>query len=709
MPPFPAMQPTAQTAPTAPTISSGFVTATPLKTAQAQAKLRKQTDEEQAQPYISALAAQIMHHYEQARTTKMLILPRLEQAMRQRRGEYDPDKLTAIRQQGGSEVYMQISGVKCRAAKGWLEDLYLTSGSDRPWVITPTPVPDLPPEEVEEIVAKLVGPIKQDIMAGNPPSQDQIEDVMEALYDQRMNEIKEEAADAADRMADKMEDQLDEGGFRKAFSSFLDDLTTFPAAILKGPVIYNKPKLTWVKGNPVPQIKDELQLAWEHVNPFDVYPSPTATTVNDGYLLQRHRMSRQTLVDLKGVDGYSEGAINEVLSLWGTDGLQQWMIEDGTRQAVEDKRYMFNPEGLISAMQYWGSALGQTLLDWGMDKKDIDDPLKEYHIEAWLIGHVVIKAILNPDPLRRKPYYKASYEEIPGNWWGRSVCDLVRDCQNIVNAASRSIVNNASIASGPQVVVDVSRLPAGEEVSMITPWKIWQVTNDPMAGSTTVGGARPIDFFQPQTNLQELLAIHQKFSDLADEYTGIPKYLTGQASGGAGRTASGLSMLINNASKVLKQVVGNIDINVMQPLLEKLYLYNMMYSDDPELKGDVQIIARGATALVAKENAQVRRNEFLAATANPIDMQIVGINGRREILREVAKTLDMNPDKIVPPEGLVQQMAAQAQTQAAGSQPSVPGQPPQPTAPGGTPGSTQINQQQLSNGAPVTDNFSPTS
>src|SRR5690606_22176682 len=104
----------------------------------------------------------------------------------------------------------------------------------------------------------------------------------------------------------------------------------------------------------------------------------------------------------------------------------------------------------------------------------------------------------------------------------------------------------------------------------------------------------------------------------ADEWSGIPKYLQGEnPGGGAGRTASGLSMMMSNAGKSIKQVVSNIDNGVLRPLLERLHFWNMRFGDDPDLKGDVEIHVRGANALVAKESAQVRRNEFLAATANP--------------------------------------------------------------------------------------------
>jgi len=191
---------------------------------------------------------------------------------------------------------------------------------------------------------------------------------------------------------------------------------------------------------------------------------------------------------------------------------------------------MQNPDGLIDALQFWGSVQGKLLIDWGIDPEEIEDPDLDYQVEAWLIGSWVIKAVINPDPLGRKPYFKTSYEEIPGAWMGNGVMDLVRDCQNVCNAAARALVSNMGIASGPQVYVNVDRLPDGEKITQMYPWKIWQVRSDPM-GST----APPVDFFQPASLAAELMGIYEKFSVLADEYSGVPRYMTGDSpTGGAG-------------------------------------------------------------------------------------------------------------------------------------------------------------------------------
>jgi len=292
----------------------------------------------------------------------------------------------------------------------------------------------------------------------------------------------------------------------------------------------------------------------------------------------------------------------------------------------------------------WDEVNGSLLREWGMSEADVPDKDLSYSCEIWLIGNTVIKAVLNYDPVARKPYYIASYESKPGSVDGNGVADLCRDSQAMVNATARAMSNNMGISSGPQVGVNVSRMPPGEDITALYPWKIWQFESAEMNSTEP-----PIDFFQPSSNAQELMGVFEKFADRADEDTMIPKYMTGEHTPGAGRTSSGLSMMISNAGKGIKQVINNIDKNVIVPAIERLYHDNLRYNEDPDLVGDVQIVARGASSLVVKEAEAIRRSEFLNLVLNsPVASQIVGQNGAAELLRDAASNLNMNVDKVVP-------------------------------------------------------------
>ena len=609
------------------------------------AQAKANSDKLQNQPLIQGLAAHIRKRWDVARISKRQLEERMLQCLRQRNGEYDPDVLAKIQQQGGSDIFVNLTSVKCRAATSWLRDTLLGNGSDKPWSIEPTPEPSLP----ADIVASLQADMQQELMAMmqggmQTPSQEQLREIAMQMKDAAMRKMNEEARERVDRMELKMEDQLAEGGWTDAMDEFLDDIVTFPYAVLKGPVKRKRKNLKWQDGQLVPT--EEIVNEWERVDPFMLYWAPWAWEINDGFVIERHKMTREDLQALIDVPGYNNDAIRTVLNEFEGGGLKEWLWADAQKARAEGKNttYAVITDDLVDALQLWDTVPGKDLLEWGMTEEEIPDASLSYPCEVWMIGSTVIRAVLNYDPLGRKPYYVTSYENTPGSVAGKGVTDLCRDAQAMVNSAARSLANNMGISSGPQVGVNVSRLPPGEDITEMYPWKIWQFQS-----SEFNDGSQPLQFFQPNSNAGELMTVFEKFSARADEDTMIPRYMSGENTPGAGRTSSGLSMLISNAGKGIKQVITNIDHNVIVPAIERLYQDNLRYSEDPDLVGDVKCVAKGAASLVVKEAEAVRRNEFLQLVLNsPVAQQIVGMDGAAELLRDAAKNLNGNVDRIVP-------------------------------------------------------------
>jgi len=616
---------------------------------------------QQTNPIIAGLSAHVTKRWQSAKTAKMIPEQRMLKCLRQRNGEYDPEKLADIRMMGGSEIFMMLTSTKCRGASSWLRDALLGSGSDKPWTLDSTPVPDLPPEVLimaQQALQQAVQMVIQN--TGAPPTQEAIKAEFERMRDESMRFLHDEAEKRVDRMEKKMEDQLAEGRFIVSLSDFIDDIVTFPTAVFKGPVPRKRKTLEW-KGNGLVPV-DKVVLEWERVDPFMVYPAPWASSPHDGFFIERHKLTRTDIESMIGVEGFSEVALREVLKNFGTSltniadsgGIDQQVATATEKPTAQTEQ----TQDVVDALQLWDDVPGKALSEYGM--KEVKDLEKSYPCEVWLIGNIVVKAVLNYDPLGRKPYYTASYEKVPGAFWGNGVADLIRDCQAMCNAAARALSNNMGISSGPQVGVNVSRLPPGVTVTKLYPWKIHQFQNTDYQDAS-----KPLEFFQPESNADELMQVFEKFQTLSDEYSGIPRYMTGENTPGAGRTASGLSMMISNASKSIKSVISSIDQHVITPLLERLYQHNLRYSQDPDLIGDINIVAKGAMSLVAKESAAVRRNELLQIVLNsPMAQQIVGPTGAAELLRENAKLLDINVDKIVPSAEKLQKQLQDAQDQA---------------------------------------------
>ena len=662
---------------------------------QEQERVDRELEARQQEPVLLGLASHLRECWDAAVIAKRPIEDIMLRAMRQRNGEYEADKLRAIRAQGGSEVYMMLTEVKCRAAESWLRDILMDSGTP-PWDLHATPIPDLSEGHNEEIQSAFAEQIIAMIEAtGQAPNQTEVLELKEMAAQQLRFKMLQAAQNRVDKMKIKIEDQFAQGGWAEAFNEFITDLVTFPCAFVKGPVVRRQRHLEWSKtpeGATTVTSGERLAPEFERVDPFKIYPEPGITRINDGYLFEHHKLSRSELSDLIGVPNYDDDAIRKVLDLGPN---QSWIQEHIEQEREEEERKFYTemrPTDMFDVLEFWGKVSGAMLREWGMTEEEIPDKAREYDANVWLAGNYVIKAVLNYDPLGEKPYTKTSFIKSPGAFWGRGIPEIIEDLQGVCNAAARALVNNMGIASGPQVEVNLERIPPNEDITQMYPWKIWQVTNDPLGSS-----APAVRFNQPNDNANTLMAVYERFSRLADDHSGIPAYIYGDTDvKGAGRTASGLSMLMGSAGKGIRQVVMHIDNDVIKPIVHRQFVYNMRYDEDESIKGDAEVIARGAVNLAVKETTNIRRVEFLNATGNEIDMQIMGPEGRAAILREIAKGLQMPVDEIIPSrEKLAYKTKLQIAAEAA--------QPQQPSAPqaldaagnpaGGAESATVRNQQ----------------
>jgi hypothetical protein len=591
---------------------------------------------------------------------------RLLNALRVFNGQYDAAKLTEIKQFGGSEIYARVVAMKCRGASSLLRDVYLSP--DRPWGLDPADDPKIPEDIMKSINELVTSEIAGLAGAGQPPDIDAIRDRTQQLVEAARQAAKKKVGYQARVAEDKLDELLKQGGFYKALAEFISDLPLFPFACIKGPVVRIVPTVIWESNEAV--VKQMPRLTWMRISPFDIWWTPGVSDIEDAAIIERTRLTRADLNDLLDLPGYNQEALREVLRLYGQGGLaDNWDSTDNERAVQESRENpSLNQSGMINCLEYTGNIQGQMLLDYGLEEDLIADPLRDYFVQAWLVGNYVIKVQMAPSPRKRHPYYITSFEKVPGTPVGNGLPDILNDVQEASNATLRALINNLSISSGPQVVVNDDRISNDEDGEQLYPWKRWHVQSDPMGNNS----APPVSFFQPNSNAQELLGVYQRFVDMADELSAIPKYLAGSgATGGAGRTASGLAMLMGNASKILQTVAANIDRDVLDPLLSALYDMVMLTDQSGMLTGEEKVRVLGVSVAVQKETQRARQLEFLQITANPIDAQIVGPKGRAAILRNVAQTIGLPGEQIVPSDDELDGMQKMAAIQA--EQQGIPG------------------------------------
>ena len=597
---------------------------------------------------MTGLAAYIRDCYRAAADNRrnLGVDDRMMNAMRALRGEYDSATLKDIREFGGSEVYARVTATKVRTCAAMLREIY--TANDKSWALSPTPDPQLSGPSLDEAIRAVLEAEVAEAYAATqiPPAPEALKSRAATLRDELLQKRRKAAADALHAREAVIDDVLWEGGFHEALWAFLGDIATFPCATIKGPVVRQKNVLVWgPDGRPTTELKP--QPSWTRCSPFDVYFAPWSQTPQDGYVVHRERTSRAALESMKGLPNYDTAAIDRLLANWSPSSCDWYDYHETELAGLEQRESATSPinsdssQRPMAMLSFYGRVSREVLLGWGLDDKLVPPNAPDLSVFAYLVGNEVIGVTVNPHPTGRLPFYTDSFERVPGSCYGNAIPDLLEDVQSVGNAALRALVNNLAIASGPMGWLNEDRLAENDpNAKKLWPWKMWSF-NDPMSSAST--SEKPMDFFQPNNNVQELFLVYQQMLNMADDISSIPRWMhgSGAQTGGAGRTASGLSMLMDAANRTIKQTVSSIDTNIIEGIVEDLNVYLALTRPDVVMEGDISVKARGAVELMQKETLRMRRLEFLNLTNNPIDQQLVGVEGRFHILKELSRDLGL--------------------------------------------------------------------
>jgi hypothetical protein len=601
-------------------------------------------------PQLSPIEGYLASVFDDARTWKESesgIQSLLLDCVRRKNGEYAPDKLARIRESGMADQFLPITGMKCRAVESFVLDVYSKQGAKRVWNLKPTPVPDLPDDETARIVEKVMESYRSNEGVSTP---EEAYAMASGMRGEIVSESYRAAQDAADRISRWIDDKMAEGGWDDVFAEAIGDLCSMKAMVVKGPVMRKrKVRSGWSGG--MPKVETKTVPTFSRVSPLDLYPSRHADSTCFGPLVEKVRLSRGSLAANRKEPGYVTKAIEDVVSAKSVFGVSQDSLGADRKDAETREGLSASGARTVSAgpvvegLEFWCSVRGDDLLSFGVAKDgkgDPVDPMLDYEINAITVGGKIVFIEFNNDPFGRRPYHVAGFSKEAGGFWYRSPAEILKPVQDIINAATRSMVNNLAICSGPQTVIpDINKLAAGEKIESGRPFKVWQ-------GTGVAQGGKLVDFFQPDSNADEFIKIIESFTRMTDLLLEMPAWSYGSDKvAGAGRTSSGLSMLMASQSKGMGRVVKEIDKKVLRPVVEALCDIAMREMDDAP-KGDVVYVSEGVLASMLRDQLSERRMDFLQRTQNEFDMKILGFEGRAKILAQAMEALESDYDDIVP-------------------------------------------------------------
>ena len=383
------------------------------------------------------------------------------------------------------------------------------------------------------------------------------------------------------------------------------------------------------------------------------------------YVIERHKLSRNQLRALKDRPYFIEDAIEEAVATGSDYVRKHWemKMEDDDSISSESERW--------EVLEFWGYVDKEVLEENGIKiPKELQD-LYEISANIWTVNGRVIRCVLNPFKPARIPYYAVPFEHNPYSFFGVGIAENMDDTQTLMNGFMRMAVDNAVLSGNLLIEIDETNLVPGQDMSVHPHGKVFRRQGGAFTGQAIFGTKFP-------NVAGENMQLFDKARVLADESTGFPSFAHGQTGiQGVGRTASGISMLMSAANGSIRTVVKNVDDYLISPLGKAFFSFNMQFDFDESIRGDLEVKASGTESLMANEVRSQRLMQFLQVAQNPVLAPFAKMD---YIIREIAKSMDLDPDKIT---NSMQDAAIQAEIMKGFQQPMQPPPMPPEGAPAG--------------------------
>lgn len=522
----------------------------------------------------------------------------------------------------GVDAYVNLTAMKCNLVQSFLAEIMI-QGGNLPWVINPTPIPDLS-QSGRMLALEMV---KEAIYGGN--FNGSMIDLLTQIKTTVMRKEWDQAKLNAENMERLINDQCLEGGWNNAMFGFLTDFVVYPFAVLQGPRPVRRPRLQWVGDNV--RVKHETYYEFKSVSPWDFWYSGDSPDTQRGTgVFVRERWNKQTLMDAAGMKSFLRDNIIKVLEEiedHNQNGFDFKWLSDNPDQPDDILKMWKNCTATVDVLVHYGFFSGRELREYGVS--GVED-LAFYNATVTVINGYTIQVVVPRNPnIDQRPIFTASFYKTHDRIANYGIAQRIRDVERAYMTTLRYLIANAAGASGPIAEADylrLSRYMSEEDFGRLIPNTMY------LADSEVASSSPALRLYSIPSVMTQYIQVANYFMDLTHLVTNIPAALHGMAQGsGANRTFRGAAMLQGNATKSLQAAVFNIEQQAFAPLGTLLYNYNMLYEDDESIKGDCKVLAQGATGQIEREVKRQSSYETAAFVAQMAQVLVQQPGGAQTI------------------------------------------------------------------------------
>jgi hypothetical protein len=606
---------------------------------------------------LTMLAHRLKALFDQYRMERRIAELRWLRNQRQYLGIYDPEIEQAMNP-NRSKAYPKITRVKCITVVSHMMNL-MFPGNERNWELRPGPPTDISMDDVKQAIAEQQA---RDQAAGIQPQPVDADYAMAAVH--------EMLCDRAEKLSVVIDDQLEELGGDQCYDyialnrEVIQSGVLYGMGLLRGPFAIECKTVEWSMEEgqdvPMPKAKTSYKPMFEFVRVWDFYPDLTAKTFAsmDGYFL-RKVMSKSELIKLKKRPDFFAAQIDAYLDMHPTGNYQpleyEWELRVmGVRSNVNDQK----PDNQKYEAKVWVGKLDGRMLELCGCDVAADKMNEQLEAEVWFIDDFIIKVCLDPwaklgvDVKMLHPFL---YDKDDTSPIGFGLPNAIRDSQMMVAAATRMLLDNASVTCGPNLELNTALLRADQDLTSLRSYRMWYRDDSDVTAQWPA--VRNVQIDSHMKELMEIIQLGLKFADTETFVNAANGADPSELPSEPMRTASGASMLRGNAALPFKDMVRGFD-GFTQSMITAIKYFNKVFNPNTDHNGDYNVIAKGATSLIAKE-VKGEQADQLAQTLTPEEKIYVDA---KKLLKVRLRARDMD-DIMVSDSEAARRQAAQDQDQ----------------------------------------------
>jgi hypothetical protein len=483
-----------------------------------------------------------------------------------------------------------------------------------------------------------------------------------------LEQIRADQKDRCSRMKRVVQDQLAACKAPRVFRRCIRDATRIGTGLVMGPLntIHVRRKFGSNGGAPTLKIEELTVPEVREGDPWMFFPDMVSSVEKAEHAHYLHIMSSVDLYKLADNPGFNKEEIKRVLDSDPDFGEVAINIHNRTNYAheeesLENKYPVWRYTGIIDqkyikALGLDGKARemmgipGNTGSEGDRDPNappvDTSDNELPPMIcgDIWYSGDCILKAKISPLFVAkdfRIPYYVYSPFPADDTMFGYSIPYLARDSQRSGTAAWQIGLHNASVSAGPLIISRAGALrPRDGKYSIRAP-KWLDITSEFQDKPI----AELISVVNIPNNAAQAFEIFERAQQLMDEELNTVQWASPDTSEPT-QTASGIAMLMNARTILQRRAAAIADDELWGPLIERFVMWNNLYSERTDIKGDYDVLPICQSVRLVKD-IQTQQQMWFAQLCQ--DPRFAGMYDPYELFVTIASNVDIPRDRLITP------------------------------------------------------------